>query len=209
VNPPRSRKRIGRWNDIATRQIVYQSDDALEIDEIDHFEIVRKRVYFDDVLLATMHTRVGMAFVITMAVFFLLLAGIAAAFQSAHETDIATGFAVFSAPFLVALFIRLVLKQEVITIYGRRSRAAMKFTFRQTYAHEKFNEICSLVTRAQDRIAAEQPALDRPPEILSAIPMPPAPETERMASSEGPAGEVALPAAPEAEPADDPALRQQ
>ncbi len=208
MNPPPSRKRIGRWNDIATRQIVYQTDDALEIDEIDHFEIVRKRVYFDDVLLATMHTRVGMAFIITMAVFFLLLAGIAAAFQSANETGIATGFAVFSAPFLVALFIRLLLKQEVITIFGRRSKAAMKFTFRQTYAHEKFNEICSLVTRAQDRIAAEQPALERPPEILSEIPMPPAGEIEGIASSEETTGEVAVPAAPEPETAD-PSLRQQ
>lgn len=208
MNPPLSRKRIGRWNDIATRQIVYQTDDALEIDEIDHFEIVRKRVYFDDVLLATMHTRVGMAFVITMAVFFLLLAGIAAAFKWAYEPDIATGFAISSVPFLLALFIRLLVKQEVITVYGRRSRAAMKFTFRQTYAHEKFNEICSLVTEAQERIAAEQRAMEPPPEMLSEVPMPPAGEIEGIASSEQP-GEVALPATPDPESADDPSLRQQ
>ena len=207
MSPPPSRKRIGRWNDIATRQIVYQSEEGLEVDEIDHFEIVRKRVYFDDVLLATMHSQVGMAFVITMAVFFLLLLAIAAAFQSAHEPDIASGFVAASAPFLLALLIRLLLRQEVITVYGRRSKAAMKFTFRKTFAYETFNEICSLVTLAQERIAAEQRNLEQPPELPSEIPMPPAEEvTSTAAASEG--DSVEPPASGESEPVD-PSPRQE
>jgi hypothetical protein len=169
--PPR--KRIGRWNDIATRQIVYQSDEALEVDEIDQFEIVRKRVYFDDVLLATMHSQVGIGFVITMAIFFLLLLAIAVVIQSAQEPGMAGFFFALSLPFLLGIVIRLILKQEVITIYGRRSKAAMRFTFRKTFAHEKFNEICSLVTQAQERIAAERRTMDQP---TSEILMPPASE---------------------------------
>lgn len=174
MNPAPSRKRIGRWNDIATRQVVYQSDDALEVDEIDHFEIVRKRVYFDDVLLATMHRQTGVSFVITMALFFVLLLSIAVAFESARQVGIAVGFAIASLPFLLALLSRLLLKQEVITIYGRRSKAAMKFTFRKAFAHAKFDEICSLVSQAQERIAAEQQAMEPPPvAAVSEIPMPP------------------------------------
>ncbi len=182
--PPR--KRIGRWNDVASRQIVYQTDEALEVDEIDHFEIVRKRVYFDDVLLVTMHSRVGVGFVITMGLFFVLLVSIAAVFQSAHVPPVAAGFGVASLPFLTAILARLILRQEVITVYGRRSKASMKFTFRKTFAHEKFNEICSLVNQAQERIAAEARAMEPPPQPPSEIPMPPAEEMEPMtASNEG------------------------
>lgn len=176
---------------MATRQLVYQSDDALKVDEIDHFEIVRKRVYFDDVLLATMHRQVGISFVITMALFFLLLLGIAVAFESAREMGISAGFAIASLPFLLALLSRLLLRQEIITIYGRRSKAAMKFTFRKTFAHEKFDEICSLVTQAQERIAAEQRAMEPPPvAAVSEFPMPPEMNADAGASSEEPRPDV-------------------
>ncbi len=162
------RTRIGRFNDIATRQIVYQTSDALEIDEIDQFEVARRRVYFDDILLVTMHSRVGIAFVVTMAVFFLLFIAIAAVLQSDHDNTAAMWFAGLSAPFLLALFTRVLLKQDVITVYGRRSKAAMRFTFRKAYARAKFAEICNLAQRAQARIAAEKAAA-----AMADVPMPP------------------------------------
>jgi hypothetical protein len=189
--PPR--KRIGRWNGLATRQTVYQSDEALEVDEIDHFEIVRKRVYFDDVLLATMHSEVGVALVITLAIFFVLLSAIALVFLSAGESGVAGFFATLSLPFLLGMVIRLILKQEVITVYGRRSRAAMKYTFRKTFAHEKFNEICALVTAAQERIAAERRAMEPPPQPASEIP--PMPPAEAAAAPESPEPDDVTPAA--------------
>jgi hypothetical protein len=190
-----ARKRIGRWNDVASRQIVYQTGEALEVDEIDHFEIIRKRVYFDDVLLVTMHSQVGVGFVITMGIFFVLLLSIAAVFQSANVPYAAAGFAVTSLPFLVAVLARLILRQEVITVYGRRSKAAMKFTFRKTFAHEKFNEICSLVNQSQERVAAEARAMEPPPQQPSEIPMPPAEELAAPIPATGIPSE-----APESEP---------
>jgi hypothetical protein len=190
-----ARKRIGRYSDVATRQIVYQTEDALEVDEIDHFEIVRKRVYFDDILLMTMHSHVGVAFVVTMAVFFALLAAIAVAFQSAHEPEWAGWFAGFSAPFLLALFARVLLKQEVITIYGRRSKAGLRFTFRKTYAHAKFEEIRQLAFAAQQRLESVQQSMEPPiaPELMG-VPMPPPPE----AVTEPPQAPDELPAEPPA-----------
>src|SRR5258706_12175018 len=167
------RTRIGRFNDIATRQIVYQTSDALEIDEIDQFEVARRRVYFDDILLVTMHSRVGIAFVVTMAVFFLLFIAIAAALQSDHENTAAMWFAGVSAPFLLALFTRVLLKQDLITVYRRRSKAAMRFTFRKGHARAKFAEICDLAQRAQARIAAEKAALEPQPAAMADVPMPP------------------------------------
>jgi hypothetical protein len=203
------RTRIGRFTDIATRQIVYQTSDALEIDEIDQFEVARRRVYFDDILLVTIHSRVGIAFVVTMAIFFLLLIAIAAVFQSNHLNTPAMWFAGASAPFLLALFTRVLLKQDVITVYGRRSKAAMRFTFRKAYARAKFAEICSLARRTQDRIAAEKAALEPPPVAMADVPMPPVEETGAalepppvqitdvpMPPAEGPGTEIEPPAEP-------------
>jgi hypothetical protein len=171
---PTPRKRIGRFNDIATRQIIYQTDYALEIDEIDQFEIARRRVYFDDILLVTMHSRVGVAFAVTMSVFAVLLLSIAAALQYGNEATAAMWFAGFSAPFILGLATRLLLKQDVITVYGRRSKAALRFTFRKTYALEKYQEICDLARRAQDQIAAEVQAATTPPApVAIEYPMPP------------------------------------
>src|SRR5262249_11734853 len=146
---------IGRFNDVATRQVVYQTDYALEIDEIDQFEIARRRVYFDDILLVTMHSRIGVAFTVTMAIFAALFLSIGAALQYASEPTAAMWVPGFPAPFILGLATRLLLKQEVIPVYGRRSKAAMRFTFRKTYATEKFVEICDLARRAQEEIAAE------------------------------------------------------
>jgi hypothetical protein len=187
------RTRIGRFNDLATRQVVYQTTDALEIDEIDQFEVARRRVYFDDILLVTMHSRVGIAFVVTMAVFFVLLIAIAAVLQSTHQNTAAMWFAGVSAPFLLALFTRVLLKQDVITVYGRRSKAAMRFTFRKAYARSKFAEICNLARRTQARIAAEKAALEPPPVRMAEVPMPPVEDT----TSE----EAEPPAEPPVEPA--------
>jgi hypothetical protein len=175
---PTPRKRIGRFNDVATRQVIYQTDYALEIDEIDQFQIARRRVYFDDILLVTMHSRVGVGFAVTMSVFAVLLLSIAAALQYANEATAAMWFGASSAPFILGLATRLLLKQDVITVYGRRSKAAMRFTFRKTYALEKFQEICDLARSAQDAIAAEVRAATPAP-VVAEYPMPPVetPET--------------------------------
>jgi hypothetical protein len=115
------RKRIGRWNDLATRQVLYKTDRAIEIDEIDHFEVQRKRVLFEDVLLVTKHHYVGVGFVITMLIvgIALIVTGI-----SIRETAAVIIFGILAAPFLLAAILRVILGVEVITVFGKRSRAA-------------------------------------------------------------------------------------
>jgi hypothetical protein len=158
---PSPRVRIGRWNDLATRQVVYQTDEAIEVDEIDHFQIARKRVFFDDIVLVTLHRQFGAAFLVTTATFALLLLGIAAALVFAHQSDVALWCAVAGSPFVIAFITRLVLQQDVLTVYGRRSKATMRYTFRKAFARAKFEEITSIGRRAQARIAAQQRAAER------------------------------------------------
>ncbi|MCU1231416.1 MAG: hypothetical protein JWO97_4300 [Acidobacteria bacterium] len=168
------RKRIGRWNDIATRQAVYQTDAGLEVDELDHFEINRKRVFYDDILLVTMHRYIGVWFVVTMLVFgigFLVIGALT------RDTTAVIVFSIIAAPFLIMALVRVIARIDVITVFGKRSRARMRFMFRKTYARRIYAEISAKAREAQRRLAADIEAAEppqAPPLATDEVPMPPA-----------------------------------
>src|ERR1051326_480522 len=73
MNDDAKRVLIGRNNDFATRQIVYRTPVGIEVDELDHFEVVRKRVFYDDVLLVTYHREQSWGFIVLAAIVALLM----------------------------------------------------------------------------------------------------------------------------------------
>jgi hypothetical protein len=146
------RRFLGRYNDVITRQAVYATDSALEIDEQDNFQIVRKRVFFEDVLLVTMHERMAILAIFASLGFgaFLVLIGV-----------IAGGAAGWMMGGLGALFVgygllRISMKASVITVFGRRSRARIRFALRKDRAQRLYDEICANVTRAQSQLEQHQ-----------------------------------------------------
>jgi len=168
------RKRIGRWADVATRHFIYESDFAIEIDEHDHFEIVRRRVFFDDVLLVTYHKELGGGYVVVMACLFLLFAALAVTSRSV--LPLAIQFVVIAVLALVLGILRLTLLVDVVTVFGRRSKAAIRYGFRKSYAREVFERLCAKAEAAQQsraaEIAASEPAPPPPPPITDAFPPP-------------------------------------
>jgi len=151
------RRFLGRYNDLVTRHAIYETDDALEIDEQDNFEIVRKRVFFEDVLLVTMHERTGI-----VAIFFSL--GFAA-FLGLIAVVVSGGAGwVFAAMGLLPLvygIVRIARKETIITVFGRRSKARIRFSLRKTRAHQLYGELCAHVRRVQtQRQAQEEPSSD-------------------------------------------------
>ena len=167
------RKRIGRWNDLATRQAVYQTDAGLEVDEIDHFEINRKRVFYDDILLITKHRYIGGWFVGMM-----LLFGLGFLFIGAltRETGALITFGIIAAPFLLMALVRTIFRVDVVTVFGKRSRARMRYTFRKERARRVFAELSVRAREAQRILAAEIQAAEPPatPAVSDEVPMPPA-----------------------------------
>jgi hypothetical protein len=150
------RRFLGRYNDVITRHAVYATDTALEIDVQDNFEIVRKRVFYEDVLLVTMHERVGI-----IAIFFAL--GFAALlFLIAEIAGGAAGWelSLVAVPLLVYGLIRIRRKDTIITVFGRRSKARIRFTIRKERAHRIYGEICAHVRRAQTELQQETPTHD-------------------------------------------------
>jgi hypothetical protein len=146
---------IGKDNGLATRGRVYETDDAIVAETTDQYELSRKSVLFEDILLITYHREIGWAFVVVQSVvifFVLLVAGITYAANGPLLS--AAIIAAFAIPSIIALIVRLILKVDVISIFGRRSRAAIRFSFRKKRARELYGRLCYR-TRQKQRVPEE------------------------------------------------------
>ena len=156
---------------------VFEIEGALEVDENNFTQIERTRVYFDDVLGITIHQQMGTAFLIITGVFAALFGGLAlviAAVQREPAGGIA--MAVCAAPFAVAFLLRILVKVDVITVYGKRTKASIRFGFRKARARRIFNDLSAKIRARQAKALAEQPAPPPPPapDLPPAPPAPPA-----------------------------------
>lgn len=143
---PPKRRFLGRYNTAITRHSVYASDAAIEVDQHENFKIVRKRVFFEDVLLVTQHDRVGILavmFSLGFAAFLMLIGGIASG-----NSGLVFGTA--AVVFLIYGFARIKVKESIITVFGRRSKARIRFSMRRARAQRLYEEICELVRTAQE-----------------------------------------------------------
>ena len=165
---------LGRDQSLAGYRRVYEIEDGLEVDENSFVEIERTRVYFDDVLGITYHVQMGVAFLVGTGLGSLFFGGLAliAALGNA-EFGVAILFGCFAAPFVVSFVLRLAMKVDVITVYGRRTMACMKFGFRKQRAREVYRDLTQKIRACQEKAAAALPKPAPPP--APEVPLPPAP----------------------------------
>lgn len=172
--PPR-RTRISRWATISTREAVYQTADGIEVDSSEQFELVRRRVLFEDVRLVTYHRQRGVAFLLAtgiFALFFFAIGAFVASIGGGESWIAALIFFVMGFPALVAFGLRLALSVDVITVFGRRSKAVIRFGFRKRRAREVYGTICAAVRGAQRVRPATFPGSDAQP-LPADVPLPP------------------------------------
>jgi len=182
MNAPR-RKYLSNFNGWGARRKVYEVPGGLEIDELDQYDITRKRVFFDDVVYVTYHRYYGKAFLWLMGLtggFFTFVAYLA---WSDRSPEGATALMIIALLFLVPMALRLLLMVDCITIYGKRSKAQLHFSFRKARAREVYKDLIEKIRQTQERlgaeIAAEQAQQEadapaRPPQEAVAFPLPPA-----------------------------------
>jgi hypothetical protein len=165
---------LGRDQGLAGYRRVYEIEDGLEVDENSFVEIERTRVYFDDVLGMTYHVQMGVAFLVSMGLLALFFGGIAviAGFNDSGM-GVAVLFGCFAAPFLVAFILRLAMRVDVITVFGKRTMACMKFSFRKQRAREIYRDLTQKIRACQEKAAAALPKPAPPP--APEVPLPPAP----------------------------------
>lgn len=171
-----SRTFLGEVSRYAQRQKVYMAQDCLEIDDFDRYayEITRKRVYFEDVLAVTYHQIYGWNFLVSMG----LLAGvfimIALICLGTRETTMALVFMLFASPFIILFILRLTLRMDTISIYGKRTKAELSFWFRKQHARQIHAQIIEKIRHTHAEMAARYTA-ELPP--APSVPLPPGPET--------------------------------
>ena len=189
---PAPRKRIGRNVSGMTRALIYETADAIEVESREGYEVSRKRVLYEEVLLVTIHRALGLAYVTSLGVMALLFGGIALTILIAsREPVVAAWFGVVALPFLVACVLRLLLKVDYVTVFGRRSKAVMRFPFSKRRARETYGRICSRTMEVQRAMVEREPEtpapvheqaetpppVGEPPEMPAPLDEPPAPPT--------------------------------
>jgi hypothetical protein len=178
------RQYLGRDQNLGAAIRVYLLPDAIEIDELTFVEIERTRVYFDDILAITYHRAVSIIFLVLTGILGGLPTLGALIMLTKSQEAAAVGFLFMGVPMLLMFFGHLILRTDVITVFGRRTMARMRFGIRKGRARKVYTELVEKVRIAQDAIRAAQP----PPPAPAApeIPLPPATPPEP-----GPASPVA------------------
>lgn len=162
---------LGSMVGVAERMRVFRTPDALEVDSSDHYEILRRRVFLDEIVLVTLHRGLGGGvYPWVLGAVTLLLGFIAAILSATPElSEVRNGFLLATAVLAVLAVASGFLPAWTVTVYGRRTRARMRYRFREGKARAIYAEICAAAAEAQHALAARQPPPPQPP------PLPPPP----------------------------------
>lgn len=148
-----SRRLVGKSTSLSGSELVYQTADGFEVEKTEHYEIEEQRVLFDDVLLVTIHRELGVPFVIFTGLISLFFLAFALFFFFVDEETWPAGliFLLIGSPAIIAFLVRLIFRVDVVTIFGRRSKASMRFRIRKRRAREVYGKVCAAVRNAQRR----------------------------------------------------------
>jgi len=152
-----ARSYLGSANSLADRVRVYWTDKGLEVDSSEGYEIRRTRVFFDEVLLVTLHSRLGGALswlLVSLAALTGFMGGLLRSEPVPSRILLWTALGIFVIG--AALFL---VPQWVITVFGRRTRARLQIRLRERKARDLFARICQAVDEAQRnlRVFGQEP----------------------------------------------------
>ena len=166
-----ARTLLRRSRTLVGSEAVFLTADGIEVDSTLNYEIVRRKVFFDDVSLVTLHHERGIAYLVVNGLFAAFFLGLSILIV-AIDTDAwpaALPFFAAGMAFLVAFLIRVSMGRDVVTVMGRRSKAVLRFgSFRKERARMVYGQICSAVRRGQSAVPATPAPVEReiPPDVL-------------------------------------------
>jgi hypothetical protein len=151
---------LGREFRLAGRTYVFLTADAVEVDDIDGFDVVRTRVLLDDVMQLSLHKRPpwGLFWTVLLVMTFILL--VVGLFPANRGFVLRFLLPVFALS-LAANVMRVVFGVHYVTVFGRRSKARMAFYMRGRKARAVFDLLVERVTQRQappsESSAGDQP----------------------------------------------------
>jgi len=141
--------RLGTRRGLLSVARVYRTADALEVDEIEGYDVARRSVLFDEVLLVSYHRELGWPLMLVLAVLLTLATVVSALVALASPRAGLATFALTGLPWAALGALRLGLRVDVVTIYGIRTKATIPFWFRKRRAREVFTLVCRLARERQ------------------------------------------------------------
>lgn len=135
---------------------IYRTPAALEVDRVDFSGLQRRRVFFDEVQLVTLHVQRGIA---SLAVASGLLAFLGGLTASALGTKGLQGLSIFfatAAAIALGSLVSLLMPVWTVTVFGKRTRARLRFPLRSGKARRIYGEICRTVAEVQEDAAQAQ-----------------------------------------------------
>jgi hypothetical protein len=153
MTEPARRVFLGRDASWAERVRVYRTDEALEVAYISTFEVSLRRLFFDEVQLVTLHRARGSRTLWLLIVLSALCA--LAALAARSTTELATGFVMVTAIVFAWTLVTALIQSSIVTAYGGRARARIRFLYRPGKARRVYDDLCRRVAEVQGRIAAE------------------------------------------------------
>lgn len=171
------RRLIGRHSGLASREAVFETDEGIEVDSSDHYDVNRRRVLFTDILLVTYHRKRGGLFILLCLLgaafpLFPVVGFLSAAPGNAELLPVIILFGTMASPALIVLAVHLIFGVDVVTVFGRRSKAELRFWFRKKRARRVYENIVAAARRAQQNLE-EQIRAEAPPPPAPAEPAPP------------------------------------
>ena len=176
MNAPPRREYLGSHLGMAERMRVFRTPEALEIDTSDRYEIRRQRVFYDEIVLVTLHRERGGGPYPWFFGGLALIAGLLALAFSSSDVDAAYNVFLASAGLLGLFSVAgFLLTSWNVTVFGKRTRARIRYRLREGRARTVYDEIRQAAAVAQQRSAevVQEPA---PPEPSPPAPLPQAGE---------------------------------
>ena len=177
MNAPRTR--LGRSAHAFGREDVYEVPEGLEVESRENYEVLRKRVLFEEVQFVTYHREIGAWFVTLNGLiggFFLFLGMVIFNATQSGNVWALVPWVVMASPFLIAAALRAIYGVNVVSVFGRRSKAVIR-SGRKLKARELYGRILTRVRQAQSKLEREVAEIAAA-EIPQAPEMPPMPIPE-------------------------------
>lgn len=147
------REKIGGYFNFTERQHVYLLPEAIEVDQIDGYDVSRRRVFLNEVELVTLHRqrRWASAMLLGAVGGLFLVPGVIMTFSVQGDARF-IGLLIFclmALPFLVPAVWMVAMPSVVLSVMGPRTKAVMRFSSFNRRAEQTRDRLVKAVTTAQ------------------------------------------------------------
>ena len=179
-----ARRKLGSVRTLASNLTLYEIEGGVEMESRETIDLIRTRVFWEDVLMVTHHRCVPLTQTLVLGVATTVLAGIAAltALGSLAAAAVVGVIALLPGIPLAAC---LVLRVDVVTVFGRRSRVRAHYILNKQRGRQVFDDICARARRSHRELEAMRAAEAPPPADEGFLLPPPAGTVEPAAADEG------------------------